>query len=192
MKPTNNLRILIALAAGLAILVHATVAVAQQDSTAASTQKPAIVLVHGAFADGSSWGKVIVILQAKGYTVTAVQIPLTSLADDVAATNRALALHKGPVVLVGHSWGGVVITEAGVDPKVAGLVYVAAFAPDVDEIIGELGKNYPPAPSFAAPIVDAQGFMSLSSETFVKDFALDLPAAEPRVLAATQKPSAAP
>jgi pimeloyl-ACP methyl ester carboxylesterase len=149
-----------------------------------------IVLVHGAFADGSSWSKVIPILQAKGFNVTAVQNPLTSLAGDVAATNRALALQKGPVILVGHSWAGAVITEAGVDPKVAGLVYVAAFAPDADEVIGELGKNYPPQPTFAAPIVDPQGFMSLSSETFVKHFAWDLPPAEARLLAATQTPIA--
>ena len=149
-----------------------------------------IVLVHGAFADGSSWAKVIAILQAKGYNVTAVQNPLTSLADDVAVTNRALAQQKGAVILVGHSWAGAVITEAGVDPKVAGLVYVAAFAPDADEIIGDLGKNYPPAASFAAPIVDAQGFMSLSTEAIVKHFAWDLPPAEARVLAATQTPIA--
>ena len=103
-----------------------------------------IVLVHGAFADGSSWAKVITILQAKGYHVTAVQNPLTSFADDVAATNRAVALQTGPVILVGHSWGGAVITEAGVDPKVAGLVYVAAFATNSDEIVGDIGKNYPP------------------------------------------------
>src|SRR5205809_4088118 len=90
-----------------------------------------IVLVHGAFADGSSWSRVIPLLQAKGYNVTAVQNPLTSLADDVAATNRALAQQDGPVILVGHSWAGVVITEAGMDPKVVGLVYVAAFAPEV-------------------------------------------------------------
>ena len=106
-----------------------------------------IVLVHGAFADGSSWAKVIAILQAEGYNVTAVQNPLTSLADDVATTKRALALQKGPVILVGHSWGGVVITEAGVDPKVAGLVYVAAFGPDAGEVIGDLGKPYPPPPA---------------------------------------------
>src|SRR5258707_1684435 len=118
-----------------------------------------IVLVHGAFADGSSWSKVTRILQAKGYNVTAVQNPLTSLADDVAATRRALALQTGPVILVGHSWAGAVITEAGVDPKVAGLVYVAAFAPDSDEVIGELGKNYPPQAAFASPIVDAQRFI---------------------------------
>src|ERR1700674_3602063 len=147
-----------------------------------------IVFVHGAFADGSSWAKVITILQAKGYNVTAVQNPLTSFADDVAATNRALALQTGPVILVGHSWGGVVITEVGMDPKVVGLVYVAAFGPDAGEVVGDIGKAYPPPPSFAAPIVDKQGFMSLSADAFVKHFASDLPAAEARVLAATQGP----
>jgi pimeloyl-ACP methyl ester carboxylesterase len=147
-----------------------------------------IVLVHGAFADGSSWSKVIGILQAKGYHVVAVQNPLTSLADDVAATRRALALQDGPSILVGHSWAGVVITEAGSDPKVAGLVYVAAFAPDVGETVGELGKNYPPPPSFAAPIVDPQGFMSLPEDAVVKHFASDLPPAEARLVYATQGP----
>ncbi len=149
-----------------------------------------IVLVHGAFADGTSWAKVIPILQANGYNVTAVQNPLTSLADDVAATNRALARQEGPVILVGHSWAGVVITEAGTDPKVAGLVYVAAFGPDQDEAVGELGKAYPPPPAFAAPIVDKQGFMSLPTDAVVKHFASDLPASEARVLAATQGPIA--
>jgi pimeloyl-ACP methyl ester carboxylesterase len=147
-----------------------------------------IVLVHGAFADGSSWAKVITILQAKGYHVTAVQNPLTSFADDVAATNRALALQTGPVILVGHSWGGAVITEAGVDPKVAGLVYVAAFATNSDEIVADMGKNYPPQATFTAPIIDAQGFMSLSTDAIVNHFAWDLPASEARALAATQTP----
>jgi len=147
-----------------------------------------IVFVHGAFADGSSWSKVIPILQAKGYNVTAVQNPLTSFADDVAATNRALALQNGPVILVGHSWGGVVITEAGVDPKVVGLVYVAAFGSDSTEVVGDIGKSYPPPPSFEAPIVDKSGFMSLSTDAFVKHFAWDLPKAEAQVLAATQGP----
>jgi pimeloyl-ACP methyl ester carboxylesterase len=147
-----------------------------------------IVLVHGAFADGSSWAKVIPILQAKGYNVTAVQNPLTSLADDVAATNRALALQDGPVILVGHSWGGAVITEAGMDPNVVGLVYVAAFGPDEGEVVGDLGKPYPPPPSFAAPIIDKQGFMSLPTDAIVKHFASDLPASEARVVAATQGP----
>jgi len=160
-------------------------------ATAQTTPVKNIVLVHGAFADGSSWAKVIPILQAKGFNVTAVQNPLTSLADDVATTRRALALQQGPVVLVGHSWAGTVITEAGVDPNVAALVYVAAFAPEADETVGDLGKNYPPPPSFTAPIVDAQGFMSLPADAVAKQFAWDLPAAEAAVLAATQKPISA-
>src|SRR5216683_2050533 len=96
------------------------------------------VIVHGAWADGSSWAKVIPLLQAKGLHVVAVQNPLTSLADDVAATKRAIAAQDGPVLLVGHSYGGVVITEAGNDAKVAGLVYVAAFAPDAGQNIGDI------------------------------------------------------
>src|SRR5216117_3971661 len=125
-----------------------------------------IVFVHGAFADGSSWAKVITILQAKGYNVTAVQNPLTSFADDVAATNRALALQTGPVILVGHSWAGVVITEAGMETNVVGLVYVAAFGPHVGETAEALGKSYPPPASFATAIVDRQGFMTLSTDCF--------------------------
>ncbi len=174
---------------GLAIAV----AVSAAHLTATAQPLPPVknvVLVHGAFADGSSWTKVIEILQAKGFNVTAVQNPLTSLADDVAATRRALALQTGPVILVGHSWAGAVITEAGVDPKVAGLVYVAAFAPDIDEVIGELGKNYPPQPTFAAPIVDEQGFMSLSSDAVAKHFAWDVRPKEAQMLAATQTPIA--
>src|SRR5262245_5003966 len=155
---------------------------------AGGAKKPSIVLVHGAFADGSSWAKVIPILQAKGYSVTAVQNPLTSFADDVAATKRALAQQDGPVILVGHSWAGVVITEAGADPKVVGLVYVAAFAPDQGETVGDLGKKYPPPPALAAPIADKGGFLSLPTDAVVKHFAKDLPAAEARVVAATQGP----
>jgi pimeloyl-ACP methyl ester carboxylesterase len=149
-----------------------------------------IVLVHGAFVDGSSWAKVIPMLQAKGYNVTAVQIPLTSLADDVAATQRAIARLDGPAILVGHSWAGVVITEAGMDPKVIGLVYIAAFAPDQGEQVGALGKNYPPPPALAAPNVDDKGFMTLSVDAF-KKFGSDLPASAASVAAATQGPIAA-
>ena len=149
-----------------------------------------IVLVHGAFADGSSWSRLIPILQAKGYHVTAVQNPLTSLADDVAATKRAIARQDGPVILVGHSWAGVVITEAGMDPKVAGLVYVAAFAPDQGETVGDLGKPYPPPPALAAPIVDKDGFMTVGVDAFVKHFASDLPPSEARVAEAVQGPIA--
>src|SRR5215475_4957435 len=107
-----------------AVLFDANRAEAQQQTV------KNIVLVHGAFADGSSWGKVIPILEARSFHVIAVQNPLTSLSDDVNATRRIIALQDGPVILVGHSWGGAVITEAGDDPKVAGLVYVAAYAPD--------------------------------------------------------------
>lgn len=163
------------------------VCVALATSALAQTPVKNIVLVHGAFADGSSWAKVITILQDKGYNVTAVQNPLTSLADDVATTQRALARQSGPVILVGHSWAGVVITEAGVDPKVAGLVYVAAFAPDKGETVAELGKAYPAPPALASPIVDAQGFLSLSTDAF-KQFGSDLPEKDALVAAAVQGP----
>src|SRR5215831_20379858 len=102
-----------------------------------------VVIVHGAWADGSSWSKVIPLLQARGLHVVAVQNPLTSLADDVSATKRAIALQDGPVLLVGHSYGGAVITEAGNDPKVVGLVYVAAFAPADGESVASVSKPYP-------------------------------------------------
>src|SRR5579862_3955792 len=101
-----------------------------------------VVLVHGAFADGSSWAKVIPLLEAKGFHVTAVSNPLTSFADDLAATRRAIAAQDGPTVLVGHSYGGVVITEAGNDAKVVSLVYVAAFAPDAGQSIGEISQAF--------------------------------------------------
>ena len=106
-----------------------------------------IVLVHGAWADGSCWSRVIALLQAKGFHVVAVQNPLTSLADDVAATKRIIALQDGPVILVGHSYAGVVITEAGNDPKVVGLVYVAAFAPAEGESINSVSKAIPGCPA---------------------------------------------
>ncbi len=104
---------------------------------------PSVVIVHGAFADGSDWAKVVPLLQAQGVAVTVVQNPLTSLADDVAATRRALSNQQGKVILVGHSWGGTVITEAGSDPKVSALVYVAAFAPEAGQTSGEQGKGAP-------------------------------------------------
>src|SRR5438270_3503662 len=117
------------------------------EAAAASTVKN-VVLVHGAFADGSSWAKVIPLLEAKGLHVTAVQNPLSSLADDVAATKRAIAMQEGPVILVGHSWAGMVISEAGNDPKVTGLVYVAAIVPDEGQS-GDVVKPYPPSPGLA-------------------------------------------
>jgi pimeloyl-ACP methyl ester carboxylesterase len=148
-----------------------------------------VVLVHGAWADGSSWAKVIPILQQAGLHVVAVQNPLTSLADDVAAVQRAIALQDGPVLLVGHSYGGVVITEAGADPKVSGLVYVAAFAPDVGQAAGDLGKDLPPAPGGAEARPDSAGFLTMTEKGIDEDFAQDLPKPERKLLAATQGPT---
>jgi pimeloyl-ACP methyl ester carboxylesterase len=107
-----------------------------------------VILVHGAWADASSWGQVIPILLADGLPVVAAQLPLTSLEDDVAATKRAMADVKGPIVLVGHSWGGMAVTEAGVHPNVSALVFVAAFAPDVGESGSGLIGQHPPLPRF--------------------------------------------
>jgi pimeloyl-ACP methyl ester carboxylesterase len=145
-----------------------------------------IVLVHGAWADGSCWSKVIALLQAKSFHVVAVQNPLTSLADDVATTKRIIALQDGPVILVGHSYAGVVITEAGNDPKVVGLVYVAAFAPGDGESINSVSKPYPPAPLGSELRPDAQGFLTATPKGIAEDMAQDLPASEQRILTATQ------
>ena len=159
-------------------------------STAAAAQKAqkTVVLVHGAFADGSSWDKVIPLLQAKGLKVVAVQNPLTSLADDVAAAKRVIDAQTGPVILVGHSWGGTVITEAGGHEKVAALVFVAAFAPDVGESTADLGKNGPPPPGSKSIRPDGAGFLYLTPEGVAKDFAQDLPAAQTKLMAVTQGP----
>ncbi|MGB7100744.1 MAG: alpha/beta hydrolase [Xanthobacteraceae bacterium] len=133
-----------------------------------------VVLVHGAWADGSSWSKLIPLLQAKGLYVVAVQNPLSSIADDVASTNRIINAQDGPVLLVGHSYGGAVITEAGNSAKVAGLVYVAAFAPDVGETLGSMGQKYPtpPGSSTIQPIED--GFLLLTRKGVVENFGQDL------------------
>src|SRR5258708_23190995 len=149
-----------------------------------------IVLVHGAFADGSSWSKVIPLLQAKGLHVTSVGTPLTSFADDVAATKRAIAAEDGPVILVGHSYGGVVITEAGNDPKVAGLVYVASFAPDANQNITEISKPFPPPPglNMVKPLTD--GFILLIPEGIETAFAQDLPKEEKALILAVHPQTA--
>lgn len=158
------------------------------DAQSAKTGVTNVVLVHGAFADGSSWSNVIPLLEAKGLRVIAVQNPLTSLADDVAATKRAIAFQNGPVLLVGHSWGGAVITEAGNDPRVAGLVYVAAGAPDEGQSFGEMGQAAPPAPGTEEIRPDASGFLSLTAKGIKEDFAQDLSEAETRLMFATQGP----
>jgi pimeloyl-ACP methyl ester carboxylesterase len=155
---------------------------------AQGTARKTVVLIHGAFADGSSWDKVIPLLQAKDLNVIAVQAPLTSLGDDVAAGRRVIDAQTDPVILVGHSWGGTVITELGEHPKVAALVYVAAFAPDVGESTSELGKGGTPPPGSASIRPDKAGFLYLTPDGVAKDFAQDLPAAQTKVMAATQKP----
>ena len=152
------------------------------------TAKPSIVLVHGAFADASSWSKVILLLQAKGYQVVAVQNPYISLAGDVSATDRVVNQQTGPVVLVGHSSGGTVITQAGNNPKVAALVYVDANAPDSGQSINELLATAPTPPWAATLIKDEAGYLTLPRAVIVHNFAPDLPLSDREVIAATQVP----
>ena len=168
-------------------------AVALTGAAVGARAEPAktVVLVHGAFADGSSWAKVIPLLEAKGLKVVAIQNPLSSLDDDVAATRRAIEQAQGPVVLVGHSWAGMVITQAGDDPKVKSLVYVAAFAPDAGQSLADL-LSTAPAPAWASSLIEDSGhFLRLPPKVVLSDFAQDLPAAEARIVAATEGPWAA-
>jgi pimeloyl-ACP methyl ester carboxylesterase len=145
-----------------------------------------IVLVHGAWADGSSWRKVIPLLQAKGLRVVAVQIPLTSIEDDSAATNRIIADTEGTIILVGHSWGGMAITQAGVDPKVAALVYVSAFAPDIGESGSSLIGAHAAPPALSTMLTDTSEFVYQTADGMVKNVAPDLPVEEAQILAVTQ------
>jgi pimeloyl-ACP methyl ester carboxylesterase len=169
------------------IVLLAGLATARAD-TAAPTAAKTIVLVHGAFADGSSWDKVTPILQAAGYNVVAVYDPMSSLADDVAATKRVIDAQPGPVLLVGHSYGGMVITEAGNSDKVSGLVYVAAFAPDAGESVGDIGKGKP-QPAWAPKlVVDSAGFLSLPLDVVTKEFAQDVSAGDAKLIATKQGP----
>jgi len=154
-----------------------------------STTQPAknVVLVHGAFADGSGWRGVHDLLTRRGYRVTIVQNPLTSLANDVAATRRALARQDGPTILVGHSWGGTVITEAGVDPKVVGLVYVSALSPDAGEDTAQQYTGYTTPPEFVIETLP-DGFGILKADTFKAGFAADTSDADAAFLRDSQVP----
>ena len=153
------------------------------------SERPNIVLVHGAWADGSSWGAVIKSLQADGYTVTAPQFPETALADDVARLRGVLARQSGPTVVAGHSYGGQIMTALGTDaPNVAGLVYIAAFGLDEGESLGALLGAGPPTPSLAHLTVDEQGFGWLPEDDFVGHFAGDVDPAQARVMHAVQQP----
>lgn len=146
-----------------------------------------VVLVHGAFADGSGWRGVYDNLTARGYRVSIVQNPLTSLADDVAATTRVLDLQDGPTILVGHSWGGTVITEAGVHDKVAGLVYVSALAPDAGETTSQQYEGFADTPDFVIDVAE-DGYGSLNPDTFKKGFAADASDADAAFLRDSQVP----
>ncbi len=146
-----------------------------------------VVLVHGLFADGSCWSEVIARLQQTGLNATAVQNPLTTLEESVAATQRVLALQDGPAVLAGHSFAGMIVTEAGADPKAVSLVYVAARAPDAGEDYATLAKQFPSPPA-SAGIVWSDDYGQLTEEAFLRDFAGDLPAEKARVLYAVQEP----
>ena len=145
------------------------------------------MLVHGLFADGSCWSEVIPRLQAAGLDVTSVQNPLTSLDEAVAATRRVLARQEGPTVLAGHSFAGMIVTEAGVDPRVSSLVYVAARAPDAGEDYAALAMQYPAPPATAGIVYDGDEGR-LSEAAFLRDFAGDLPEERAKVLYAVQEP----
>lgn len=180
---------MMALGAALAAAVTLAAPAAQAETTAPVKAKN-VVLVHGAWADGSSWGEVIPLLQAAGLHVTAVQNPLSSLEDSVAATKRALALQDGPTVIVAHSWGGTVISEVGTDPKVSALVYVAARAPDAGEDFVALSAKFPTGP-VRAGIQTNDGYTQLSEDAFLKYFANGLPHKKAEELYAVQGSTAA-
>jgi len=157
--------------------------------SARPNEEKTIVLVHGAFADGSSWQKVIPILKAKGFKVVAVQNPSTSLADDVKVTKRIVNNQKEPVILVGHSWGGMVVSEVGTHPKVAAVVYVAAFAPaEGDSVMSLLATAKTPAPGLAEAVADSEGYLTISEKGIRNYFAPDLTPAEQDVIFAVQGP----
>lgn len=171
------------------LVVLSTAGPTIQAAEVGKDNKPSVVLVHGAFADGSGWQKVIPLLEKDGYRVTAVQNPLTSLADDIATTRRVVDAQGGPVILVGHSYGGAVITGAAAGAtNVKALVYIAAFAPDVGDSLGSLLKSMAPSDIGPALVADTAGFLSIDRAKFHDVFARDVSTVEARILAATQKP----
>jgi len=184
----KRLRKLTVIALGMVSAMLVTAQALAQPARPAQARN--VVLVHGAWADGSSWSEVIARLQAAGLHVTAVQNPLTSLADSVAATRRALALQDGPTVLVGHSWSGTVVSETGTDPKVTALVYVAARAPDAAEDFVALSGKFPTMP-VRAGVQEHEGFAYLSEDAFLQYFANGVSREKAEVLYAEQEPPSA-
>jgi len=185
-------RLSTAIFAAISIAFAANTASAQTTASSAHAPVHNVVLVHGLYADGSSWEKVIPLLQAKGLHVTSVQNPTTSLDADVDSVKRTLAQQDGPTLLVAHSYGGMVISQAGNDPKVSGLVYIAARAPDAGENYPALTRKFPAAPASAGLQWSADGYGKLSENAFVKDFAGDLPMAEAEKYFAVQQPIGKP
>jgi len=186
------------LVAVTAISVSAQTSLASNDhvttvpSTTPAATKPTIVLIHGAWADGTSWQHVIPLLERDGYTVVAAQIPLSSLADDIASARRVIRDQKGPVVLAGHSYGGMVITGAAVgEANVRALVFITAFAPDAGEALGPSSAKFAPAAGLGALAPDAGGYLYIDQAKFHDAFCKDVPAAEANVMAVVQKPLAA-
>jgi pimeloyl-ACP methyl ester carboxylesterase len=181
--PMNRRTFVNMVAAGAAsTLIQGSAAVAQSAPKARN-----VVLVHGLFADGSSWSEVIARLQAAGLNATAVQNPLTTLPEAIASAERVLARQDGPTVLVGHSFSGMIVTEAGMHPSVSAVVYVAARAPDAGEDYAALAKTFPTPPASAGIVFDGDEGR-LSEEAFLRDFAGDLPEAKAKVLYAVQEP----
>src|ERR1700741_2671559 len=173
-----------------ALLAGAAASLVSARGMAANAAPPKarnVVLVHGLFADGSCWSEVIARLQAKGLNATSVQNPLTTVSEAVASAERVLARQDGPTVLVGHSFSGMIVTDAGVHPNVSALVYVAARAPDAGEDYTGLAKGYPTPPASAGIVFDGDEGR-LSEEAFLRDFAGDLPEAKARALFAVQWP----
>lgn len=180
------IRKFLSFAAAAALYLAGQPAFATQENVPAPRVRN-VVLVHGAFVDGSGWRGVHENLTARGYRVTIAQIPLTSLADDVAATRRALARQDGPTILVGHSWGGTVITEAGIDPKAVGLVYVSALSPDAGETTAQQYHGFAPTPDFVID-TDADGYGIVNPDRFKAGFAADVTDAEAAFMRDSQKP----
>jgi pimeloyl-ACP methyl ester carboxylesterase len=179
----SNALPMIASVASLALGVNASAALA-----ADAAKVKSVVLVHGGFVDGSGWEGVYDLLKKDGYDVTIVQNPTTSLADDVAVTKRAIAAAPGKVILVGHSYGGVVASEAGTDPKVAGIVYIAAFAPDAGESAASLIANPPPGAPVPPILPPVDGFLLLDKAKFAASFAADVRPDLASFMAASQVP----
>ena len=175
------------LLAATAAAIPATASAQAENHIPADQAIRNVVLVHGAFADGSGWRGVYDNLVSRGYKVTIVQNPLTSLADDVAATRRVLDLQSGPTILVGHSWGGTVITEAGIHPNVAGLVYVSALSPDAGETTAQQYEGFAPTPDFVID-VGPDGFGFINSDKFKAGFAHDTTDADAAFMRDTQVP----